>query len=288
MTGFARAGAAAAGNDPGWTWEVRSVNGRGLDVRSRLPSGCEHLDAAIRTAVAKHVSRGNISVLLTLNTAEAGLRPRLNRAVLDDMIGILKELEGRIEAAPPRLDGILGLRGVLDLGEAAAVPEDAKLLASLDEALSGLRQARIEEGREIERNVTSHLDEIEHLTRDAARSAGAQPAAIKARLEAQLAELLGGQQTTIAPDRLAAEVALLATRADVREELDRLEAHLRAARELLRGSGAVGRKLEFLSQEFNREANTLCSKSADIELTRLGLALKASIDRLREQAANIE
>jgi uncharacterized protein (TIGR00255 family) len=288
MTGFARAGAAAAGNDPGWTWEVRSVNGRGLDVRSRLPSGCEHLDAAIRTAVAKHVSRGNISVLLTLNTAEAGLRPRLNRGVLDDMIGILKELEGRIEAAPPRLDGILGLRGVLDLGEAAAVPEDAKLLASLDEALSGLRQARIEEGREIERNVTSHLDEIEHLTRDAARSAGAQPAAIKARLEAQLAELLGGQQTTIAPDRLAAEVALLATRADVREELDRLEAHLRAARELLRGSGAVGRKLEFLSQEFNREANTLCSKSADIELTRLGLALKASIDRLREQAANIE
>jgi uncharacterized protein (TIGR00255 family) len=288
MTGFARAGAAAAGNDPGWTWEVRSVNGRGLDVRSRLPSGCEHLDAAVRTAVAKHVSRGNISVLLTLNTAEAGLRPRLNRAVLDDMIGILKELEGRIEAAPARLDGILGLRGVLDLGEAAAVPEDAKLLASLDAALSGLRQARIEEGREIERNVTSHLDEIEQLTRDAARSASAQPAAIKARLEAQFAELLGGQQTAIAPDRLAAEVALLATRADVREELDRLEAHLRAARELLRGSAAVGRKLEFLSQEFNREANTLCSKSADIELTRLGLALKASIDRLREQAANIE
>ncbi len=287
MTGFARAGAAAAGTDPGWTWEVRSVNGRGLDVRSRLPAGCDHLEAAIRTAVAKHMTRGNVSVVLTLNAADAGQRPRLNRGVLDDVIGIIKELEGRIETAPPRLDGILALRGVLDVGEAAAMPEDAKLLASLDEALSGLRRARIDEGREIERNVTAHLDEIERLTQDAGRSAGAQPAAIKARLEAQLAELLGGQ-SAVSPDRLAAEVALLATRADVREELDRLEAHLRAARELLRAGGPVGRKLDFLSQEFNREANTLCSKSADIELTRLGLALKASIDRLREQAANIE
>lgn len=287
MTGFARAGAAAAGADPGWTWEVRSVNGRGLDVRSRLPAGCDHLEAPIRAAVAKHVARGNVSVTLTLNAAEAGQRPRLNRAVLDDVLAILRELQGRIDAAPPRLDGILGLRGVLDLGETGALPDDAKLLASLDAALTGLRRARIDEGREIDRNVTAHLDEIERLTGEAARCAGAQPAAIKARLEAQLAELLGAQ-TPVQPERLAGEVALLATRADVREELDRLKAHLGAARELLRAGGAAGRKLDFLSQEFNREANTLCSKSADIELTRLGLALKASIDRLREQAANIE
>jgi len=189
--------------------------------------------------------------------------------------------------AAPRLDGLLALRGVLDFGEGAELPKDADLLASLTEVLVTFGRARAEEGRDIERAMTGHLDEIDSLTREAATCAGAQPAAIKARLEAQLAELLGGQPPVPA-ERLGAEVALLATRADVREELDRLAAHLKAARALFRDGGAIGRKLEFLSQEFNREANTLCSKSADIELTRLGLALKASIDRLREQAANIE
>ena len=265
---------------------MRSVNGRGLDVRSRLPAGLDHLDAAIRAAVAKRVTRGNVSVTLTLNT-ESGQRPRLNRAVLDDMLAIVRELRDTVDVAPARLDGILSLRGVLDIGDAGAPPEDAKLLASLSDALAALGRARGEEGREIERTMVAHLDEIEKLTADAARSAGAQPAAIKAKLEAQIAELIGGQ-TALTPERLAGEAALLATRADVREELDRLKAHLGAARALLREGGAIGRKLDFLSQEFNREANTLCSKSADIELTRLGLALKASIDRLREQAANIE
>jgi uncharacterized protein (TIGR00255 family) len=281
MTGFARA------TSPGWGWEVRSVNGRGLDIRSRVPPGLDHLDPPIRAAVAKHVSRGNVSVTLTLDAGAAGQRLRLNRQALEDVLGILNELHGKIDAAAPRLDGLLGLRGVLETGEQTAAPEDAKLLATLGEALEALGRARREEGRQIERSVVEHLDEIERLTKDAAACAGAQPAAIKARLEAQIAELFKGQ-SALPIERVTAETALLATRADVREELDRLSAHLAGARTLLRDGGAIGRKLDFLSQEFNREANTLCSKSADIELTRLGLALKASIDRMREQAANIE
>jgi uncharacterized protein (TIGR00255 family) len=252
-----------------------------------VPPGLDHLDPPIRAAVAKHVSRGNVSVTLTLDAGAAGQRLRLNRQALEDVLGILNELHGKIDAAAPRLDGLLGLRGVLETGEQTAAPEDAKLLATLGEALEALGRARREEGRQIERSVVEHLDEIERLTKDAAACAGAQPAAIKARLEAQIAELFKGQ-SALPIERVTAEAALLATRADVREELDRLSAHLAGARTLLRDGGAIGRKLDFLSQEFNREANTLCSKSADIELTRLGLALKASIDRMREQAANIE
>lgn len=283
MTGFARAAAAGAG----WTWEVRSVNGRGLDVRCRLPAGLDHLEPTIRAAVGKHASRGNVTVTLAVNAAETTQRPRLNQAVLDEVLAIVHDLQAKADIAAPRLDGILALRGVLDFGETAEPPKDAALLASLNDVLLTFGRARGDEGREIERHMVGHLDEIERLTREAARCAGAQPAAIKARLEAQLAELLGAQPP-VTPERLSAEVAVLATRADVREELDRLAAHIEAARTLFREGGAIGRKLEFLAQEFNREANTLCSKSADIELTRNGLALKASIDRLREQAANIE
>jgi uncharacterized protein (TIGR00255 family) len=283
MTGFARAGAVGGG----WTWEARSVNGRGLDVRCRLPAGLDHLEQPVRAAVAKHATRGNITVTLTLDAGESGQRPRLNQGVLDEVLAIARDVQSKIDVAAPRLDGLLALRGMLDFGEAAKLPDDAALLATLNDVLVTFVRARRDEGREIERTMTGHLDEIASLTREAVQAAGAQPAAIKARLEAQLAELLGAQPQ-VPPERLSAEIALLATRADVREELDRLNAHLGAARKLFQEGGAVGRKLEFLSQEFNREANTLCSKSADIELTRLGLALKASIDRLREQAANIE
>jgi uncharacterized protein (TIGR00255 family) len=281
MTGFARATA------PGWGWEVRSVNGRGLDIRARVPAGLDHLETAIRAAVTKQVSRGNVSVTLALDAGGGGQRLRLNRQALEDVLVILKELDGKVDAAAPRLDGLLGIRGVLETGEQTAAPEDAKLLATLAEALKAFTAVRRAEGLQIEHSVIEHLDEIERLTKEAAACAGAQPAAIKARLETQIAALLSGQ-TALPIERVTAEAALLATRADVREELDRLSAHLAAARTLLRDGGAIGRKLDFLSQEFNREANTLCSKSADIELTRLGLALKASIDRMREQAANIE
>jgi uncharacterized protein (TIGR00255 family) len=203
------------------------------------------------------------------------------------------ELSGRIDAAAPRLDGILAIRGVLEtvgetpLDEAEQAKLDLAILSALDGALAGLVEARASEGAALARVLAGALDEIENLTREAAASAAAQPAALKAKLEAQMAELLGNQ-SALSAERLAHEAALLAVKADVREELDRLRAHIGQARELLAGKGAIGRKLDFLSQEFNREANTLCSKASDIALTRIGLSLKTAIDRMREQAANVE
>ena len=285
MTGFARATVQDTGG-AAWTWELRSVNGRSLEVRSRLPAGLDHLEAQLRAAAAKRLSRGNVSVTLSSSSSSSGPRLRLNRAALDDVLAIVREIQGEVEAAAPRLDGLLGLRGVLDSGETELTLDDKAALAAFDEALRALAAARADEGKQLERHLTAHLDAIERLTAEAGVCAGAQPAAIKARLQAQIADLLDGG--TMPAERVAQEAALLATRADIREELDRLKAHIVAARALLRESAAIGRKLDFLSQEFNREANTLCSKSSDIELTRIGLALKAEIDRLREQAANIE
>ena len=286
MTGYASAPVGGA-RPTGWQWEIRSVNGRGLDVRCRLPAGLDRLEIAARAAVTKRVSRGNISIVLAQPQRETASGIRLNRAALESVMAIVRELQGELEAAAPRLDGLLALRGVLETGDDVVPPDDKLLLSALDEALKGLGKARAEEGRQLEATIVAHLDEIERLTAQAATCAGAQPAAIKARLEAQIGELLSGSPA-LPPERLAQEAALLAARADVREELDRLKAHSSAARSLLREGGPIGRKLDFLSQEFNREANTLCSKSTDVVLTNVGLALKTAIDRLREQAANIE
>jgi uncharacterized protein (TIGR00255 family) len=291
MTGFAR----AAGSEGayGWIWEMRSVNGRSLDVRLRLPAGFEHLEAPSRTEAAKRFSRGNIAATLTLERREGAAQLRLNRAALDQLIALASEYKGHGGVAPAQLDGLLAVRGVVEVVEQGAEAEDARaareatILASLSRALDELAIARRQEGRALAVTLTQHLDEIESLVAAASANAATQPTAIKARLQAQLIELLGAENP-VSPDRLAQEVAMMATRADVREELDRLRAHIVAARQLLGEGGAVGRRLDFLSQEFNREANTLCSKSADIELTRIGLSLKAVIDRLREQAANIE
>ena len=291
MTGFARASAEALGRVA--TWEARSVNGRGLEVRLRLPPGYDRLESEIRTRAAKRFDRGNVALNLTIETPTLGPRLQINRAALDQAIALMGELSGRIDAAAPRLDGILAIRGVLEtvgetpLDEAEQAKLDAAILAALDLVLAGLVEARAKEGAALARVLDAALDEIESLTREAAASAAAQPAALKAKLEAQMAELLG-PQTGLSPERLAHEAALLAVKADVREELDRLRAHIGQARELFAGKGTVGRKLDFLSQEFNREANTLCSKASDIALTRIGLALKTAIDRMREQAANVE
>lgn len=286
MTGYANApvGGEAA---TGWQWEIRSVNGRGLDIRCRLPAGLDRLETPARAAVSKRLSRGNVSLALAPPQREGASGLRLNRAALDSVLAIVRELQGITDAAAPRLDGLLGLRGVLEAGDEITPPDDKLLLSALDEALKGLGKARAEEGKQLEATLLAHLEEIEGLTTQAAGCAGAQPAAIKARLEAQIKELLGGSPALPA-DRLAQEAAMLAVRADIREEIDRLKAHSQAARALLREGGAIGRKLDFLSQEFNREANTLCSKATDITLTNIGLALKTAIDRLREQAANIE
>ncbi len=291
MTGFAR----AAGGDASraWTWELRSVNGRSLDVRCRLPLGHEYLEVAARQAIAGKFSRGNVSATLSASVTGGQAKLRINRAALDQVLALVAELRTTVDAAPPRLDGLLALRGVVESAEdepedeATRTARDTAVLATLEQAIGALGKARADEGREIARSLNAHLDEIEQLTQEAAANPATGAAAIKQRLEAQVLDLLG-QTPALTAERLAQEAALLAVKADIREELDRLAAHVKAARTLIAGGGAIGRKLDFLSQEFNREANTLCSKSNDLALTRTGLGLKAAIDRLREQAANVE
>jgi uncharacterized protein (TIGR00255 family) len=285
MTGFARCQGEVGAVS--WTWELRSVNGRGLDVRCRLPAGYESLDAPARAAAAERCRRGNVNLTLT---ETHGSRPRfaINRDALHQILALLGEI-GDVAVAPPRLDGLLGLPGVVERANDADEPAQhlALLEAKLAEALDSLQAMRLQEGRKLEDMAVAQLDEIEALVGLARGAAAAQPAAIVERLRQQLEALLA-QQPLPGPDRLAQEAALLAAKADVREELDRLGAHVGASRTLIRAGGAVGRKLDFLCQELNREANTLCSKSSEIALTRLGLDLKAAIEQLREQIQNIE
>jgi uncharacterized protein (TIGR00255 family) len=285
MTGFARAEAASGGRH--WVWELRSVNGRGLDIRCRLPAGYDALDSGVRTAVAERCRRGNVSATLT-EIREQKPELRINREALEQVLALVAELRD-LGAAPPRLDGLLALPGVLERLDGEDEPSQyiTLLRERLAAALDGLKNMRLLEGKRLAEMALAHLAEIERLTEEARKAAVAQPAAIAARLRQQLDELLG-QPSQPSPERLAQEVALLAARADVREELDRLEAHVGASRALIETGGPVGRKLDFLCQELNREANTLCSKSAGVELTRIGLDLKVAIEQLREQVQNIE
>jgi uncharacterized protein (TIGR00255 family) len=286
MTGFARA--EAAKGDRHWVWELRSVNGRGLDVRCRLPAGYDALDGPARTAAAERCRRGNISITLT-EQREQRPRLRVNREALDQVIALIEELKSKVAATPPQLDGLLALPGVIERVEAEDDPASHTelLLAKLGEAFDALKSMRLGEGERLTKLALGHVGEIERLTGAARGLAATQPAAIADRLTQQLTALLG-QTPLPGPERLAQEAALLAAKADVREEIDRLTAHVAAARALIRDGGAIGRKLDFLCQEFNREANTLCSKAADVELTRIGLDLKVAIEQLREQIQNIE
>jgi len=290
MTGFARTEGHADGLS--WAWEVKSVNGRALDTRFRLPPGFDGLELALRASLARHLKRGSISAALAVTHGAGAAGVRINRAVLEAILATARELQAEFESAPPRLDGLLALRGVLETGEEPQDEEtrerrDAVLLKSWDETLTRLAAARSEEGARLETVLDGHLHLISGLVAEAAASAAAQPAALRARLKALVAELLDAS-SALNEDRLAQEAALLAAKADVREEIDRLHAHIDAARALLAEGGAIGRKFDFLCQEFNREANTLCSKSSDVGLTRIGLALKAAIEQLREQVQNIE
>jgi uncharacterized protein (TIGR00255 family) len=290
MTGFAR----RDGGDGtiSWTWEIKSVNGRSLDVRARLPQGYESLDPAVRSAVAAACSRGNVQVNLSMKRGSAPLQLQVNEDLLQQVIDLMAKLEARTQAAPPRLDGILALRGVLEAVEEEESPEHqaarlAALQSDLEAALQALVAMRAAEGARLLGMARGHVDAIERLAGAARGCAATQPQALRQRLKEQLA-LIMEDSAGVSEDRLAQELAILAGKADVREELDRLAAHVEATRELLDQGGAVGRKLDFLCQEFNREANTLCSKSVDVELTRIGLDLKSSIEQLREQVQNIE
>ena len=288
MTGFAR----AEGDELGvsWVWELKSVNGKSLDLRLRLAPGFDALEPGLRATLAQRFRRGNISAALAITrTAPAALR--VNRDALAQLVSLMSELAGEIDAAPPRLDGLLALRGIVetieDDEEAVIERRRSAVLGSWETALDRLAAARAEEGARLALLLRDQLEEMAAFVKAAEACAAAQPEAIRERLNkmlASLADLVSG----LPEERVAQEMALLVARSDVREELGRLYAHIEQARDLLQQGEAIGRRLDFLCQELNREANTLCSKSADIELTRVGLSLKAAVEQFREQVQNIE
>ena len=273
-----------------WVWEVKSVNGRAFDLRLRLAPGFDALEPELRAALAQRFRRGNFSANLAVTrTTPPALR--VNREALSQLVTLINQLSGEIEAAPPRLDGLLALRGVVETVEdedkTVIEARGQAVLAGWNAALDRLADARAEEGARIAALLGSQLDEMAALVTAAADCAVAQPAAIRERLRTMLTSL-ADLMPSMPEERVAQEVALLAARSDIREEIERLQAHLEQAGELLQQGEAVGRRLDFLCQELNREANTLCSKSADIELTRIGLSLKAVVEQFREQVQNIE
>jgi len=290
MTGFARAEGA---NDAlSWTWELKSVNGRNLDVRARLPNGFDELDGALRVAAGKKLQRGHLSAGLQVTRAAAGQEVRLNEEVLAKLLEVARGQEGAPGTAPARLDGLLAMRGVVEIVEpresgGAADDLNVAILQTFDDALDHLSQSRAAEGARIETVLRGLIDEIATLAESAAVRAAERSQGARERLMEQIGDLVG-EAPALSEERLAQEVAVLLVRADVTEEIDRIAAHVAAARDLLGEGGAVGRRFDFLCQEFGREANTVCSKAGDVALSQIGIDLKVAIDRLREQVQNIE
>ncbi len=287
MTGFARVMAPS-----GLTWELRSVNGKGLDVRLRLPPSCEGIETLARDCIAKRLSRGSVTATLSLGREiDPPFGVSVNQVLLDQLMLLAADLPQHI--APPSFDGLLAVRGVLTSGEEGVLSDEDRIareaaaLALLAEAVEALVATRAEEGQRLAVVLEAQLDAVEVLVLKAATRAAQRSQTAGERLRGQVAELLQ-QATPVSEDRLAQEIALLVVRQDVREEIDRLLAHIAQARDLLSHHKAPGRRLDFLCQEFNREANTLCSKAQDAELTHLGLDLKVIIDQIREQVQNIE
>jgi len=291
MTGFAE----SAGSHDGlrWRWEAKSVNSRSLDMRLRTPPGFDGLEQPARRLAGERFQRGALQISLTVEPPEGATGLKVDAVALASAVRIAREIAAETGLAPARVDGLLALKGVIVADDASDVADpvvragrDAAILESLAMAFDKLVKERCSEGAKLANLLSAQIGEIDRLVGEAARLAAAQPQALRHRLHAQLKELL--DSVAVSEDRLAQEVALLAVKADVREELDRLTAHVQDARALIAQGKGVGRKLDFLAQEFNREANTLCSKSSDIALTRIGLALKAVIDQFREQAQNVE
>jgi uncharacterized protein (TIGR00255 family) len=290
MTGFARGHGVSGAY--AWAWELKSVNGKGLELRLRLPAGWDALEAPARSRAAEILSRGTIYA--TLSVTRAGVVPvvRVNEPVLAAVLATMREVGSRINAAQPSLDGILALKGVIEVSEPDESEDErrgaeAAILAGFDQALAGLAEMRREEGDALARVLSARIGEIGALAARAEAAPGRRPEAIKARLAEQLATLLSATDKFDA-DRLHQEAILIAAKADVREELDRLMAHIAQAQRLIEQGGAVGRRLDFLAQELNREANTLCAKANDVELTNVGLELKTVVEQFREQVANLE
>jgi uncharacterized protein (TIGR00255 family) len=290
MTGFARQDGALGP----WTWsvEARSVNGRNLEARFRGPPGFDGLERVARDGAQARFQRGQLTVGLQAKRAEGAGQVRINTALLDTYLELTGKLVAEGQATTPGADGLLSLRGVIEQSDEADDPEiraavEAAMAQSIEAALDGLKASRLDEGRALSPILNGAVDRIAGLVAQAEDEAAAQPAYVRERFERRMAELLA-ERTPSLEERIVQEAAVLAGKADVREELDRLGTHIDAARTLLMGEAAAGRRLDFLIQEFMREANTLCSKSATSALTAIGLELKATIEQLREQVQNVE
>jgi uncharacterized protein (TIGR00255 family) len=290
MTGFAR-GHGVCGVYA-WSWELKSVNAKGLDLRLRLPPGWDAVEIPVRTKAAEVLSRGTIYGTLTAKREGVAPMVRVNEPVLAAVLATVKSLAGRIDAAPPRIDGILSLKGVVDVVDEDEREEDrqaaeAAVIAGFHKTVADLVEMRRREGAALGQILSQRLSEIEALAARADVVPGRRPDAIKARIKEHVETLLGTSER-LDPDRLHQEAILIASKADIREELDRLASHVEQGRKLIATGGAVGRRLDFLAQEFNREANTICSKSNDVELTNIGLELKNVVEQFREQVQNLE
>ena len=287
MTGFGRA--EGRHGRLHWNWEAKSVNGRSLDVRVRVPNGYDRLEIPAKKSVAEIFGRGSVSLMLTVEVEREGSTLKINRQLVEQVLALQEELDGRVSVEPPRIETLLGVKGAIEVVESEDGPTeiDAEILRSLTTALEDLRRSRTEEGDRLERIITDQLSSLETLRSKARACDGARVEQIRDRISAQLAELLE-VPSSLPEERLAQEVAILATKADVREEIDRIAAHCEAMRGLLAAAEPVGRRLDFLCQELNREVNTLCSKSTTDALTKIGLASKAAIDQIREQSQNVE
>jgi uncharacterized protein (TIGR00255 family) len=290
MTGFAR-GQGVSGAYA-WAWELKSVNAKGLDLRLRVPPGWDAVEVPARGRAAEALARGTIYG--TLTAKREGIAPvvRVNEPVLAAVIATVKSLAGRLDAAPPRLDGILSLKGVIEVVDEDEKEEDrraaeAAVVAGFHATLAELVDMRRREGAALGQILSQRLSEMATLAARAEAVPGRKPEAIKARIAEQVATLLGTSDR-FDPDRLHQEAILIASKADIREELDRLASHVTQGRRLIADGGAVGRRLDFLAQELNREVNTICSKSNDVELTNIGLELKTIVEQFREQVQNLE
>ncbi len=290
MTGFAR-GHGLSGSYA-WAWEVKSVNGKGLDLRLRIPPGWDAIEAPVRLRAAEALTRGSVQANLTVERSGAAPVVRVNAAVLEAILTTMRQLAPKIETSPPSLDGLLALKGVIEVSDSEESEQErraaeAAATAGFAQAIDALGDMRRHEGEALGRVLSARLGEIAALAQRAEHAPGRQPDAIRARLAEQIATLLA-QSDRFDPDRLHQEAIMIATKADVREELDRLAAHIAQARHLIGQGGPIGRRLDFLAQELNREANTLCAKANDVELTNIGLELKAAVEQFREQVQNVE
>ena len=276
-----------------WTWEIKSVNGKGLDVRWRFPQGFETLDVEARKRLSARFKRGNVSINLSLTRPDTTLRYQVNEEMIEQLLPVIASLKEKIPGAnEPALDGLLNFRGLIEIQEEEEAPEFkenliAAILKTLDVAIDRLAQSRQSEGDKLHDILEDRLVHMDKLVATAEANAALLPEKIRQRLKGQVEDLLG-QVPGLPEDRLAQEAAILMVKADLREEVDRLKAHMVTARELLADKEAIGRRYDFLCQEFNREANTLCSKSTDSDLTKIGMDLKVTIDQIREQIQNVE